>query len=139
MGNGQWAMGDNGNRRSRIGEAVSSHRDLDVWQVTMDLAVACYELTRGFPRDELFGMTSQIRRSAASVPANIAEGYGRDNRGEYVHHLRIAQGSLKELETHLTLSPRVGLAPADRVNEVLSQADRAGRMLRSLYRALQRP
>jgi four helix bundle protein len=71
----------------------------------MDLAVACYDLTRAFPQDELFGMTSQIRRAGASVPATIAEGYGRDNRGDYVHHLRIAQGSLKELETHLESRP----------------------------------
>ncbi len=83
---------------------IHSYRDLKVWQQAMQLAKGCYELTRRFPRDELFGLTSQIRRAAASVPANIAEGNGRQNRGEYIHSLRIAQGSLKELETHLILS-----------------------------------
>jgi four helix bundle protein len=138
MGNRQWAMGNGAKRRDPEGGAISSHRDLDVWQVTMDLAVACYEMTRSFTRDKLFGMTSQIRRAAASIPANIAEGYGRDNCGDYVHHLRIAQGSLKELETHLELAIRVGLAKHDYVEPILATADRAGRMLRALYRALQR-
>ena len=104
----------------------------------MDLAVACYEFTRGFPRDEMFGMTSQIRRAAASIPANIAEGYGRDNRGDYIHHLRIAQGSLKELQTHLDLSVRVNMTKPEAVEPILTAADRVGRMLRALYRALQR-
>jgi four helix bundle protein len=131
-------MGDGAGRDNGARSGITSYRDLDVWQVTMDLAVACYSLTRAFPNDELFGMTSQIRRAATSVPANIAEGYGRDNRGEYVHHLRIAQGSLKELETHLLLVQRVGLALTEDVEPILQQADRAGRMLRSLYRVLQR-
>jgi four helix bundle protein len=105
----------------------------------MDIGEACYLLTRDFPRDELFGMTSQIRRAAASVPANIAEGYGRDSTGEYVQFLRIAQGSLKELETHLILAARVGLTSSDLVTPILKQTDYVGRMLRSLYRAIQKP
>jgi four helix bundle protein len=83
-------------------------------------------------------MTSQIRRSAASVPANIAEGYGREYRAEYVQFLRIAQGSLKELETHLLLSIRVKLAPSDSVNLVLQQCESTGKMLRALIRSLQK-
>jgi four helix bundle protein len=74
-----------------------------VWQDAMTLAESCYRLTHQFPRDELFGLTSQIRRAAGSIPANIAEGHGRDNTGNFVQHLRISQGSLKELETHLLL------------------------------------
>ncbi|SIP97223.1 four helix bundle protein [Rhizobium sp. RU20A] len=77
----------------------------------MDLAVGCYELTRRFPRDEMFGLTSQIRRASTSVAANIAEGHGRDATGFYIQHLKFAQGSLKELETHLILSSRVGVCP----------------------------
>ena len=87
---------------------IQSYRDLKVWQQAMDLAEKCYRLTRQFPKDELYGMTSQVRRSAASVAANIAEGHGRNSRGEYIQFLRVAQGSLKELETHLILAVRVG-------------------------------
>ncbi|MFY7853311.1 MAG: four helix bundle protein, partial [Brevundimonas sp.] len=84
-----------------MGESVRSYRDLEVWKRAMDLAVATYELTREFPREEQFGLTSQARRAATSIAANIAEGYGRATRPAYVSFLRIAQGSLKELETHL--------------------------------------
>jgi four helix bundle protein len=115
---------------------VQSYRDLRVWQEAMSMAEACYQLTRGFPREEMFGMTSQIRRSAASVPANIAEGYGRNNRGEYVQFLRIAQGSLKELETHLLLAARVRLCSAAATQPVLEQAENVGKMLRSLIQKL---
>ncbi len=82
-------------------------------------------------------MTSQIRRAAASIPANIAEGYGRDNLGDYVHFLRIAQGSLKELETHLLLAADVELTTTAAIDPILSLCDQIGRMLRSLIRSLQ--
>ena len=74
----------------------------------MTLAADCYRMTQRFPREEAFGMTSQIRRSAASIAANIAEGWGRDATGSFVQFLKVAQGSLKELETHLLLGQRVG-------------------------------
>lgn len=100
----------------------------------MDLAADCYTLTATFPREEMFGMTSQLRRSASSVPANIAEGYGRESTGEYVQFLRMAQGSLKEVETHLLLSARVGLCSDASVKPLLETADRLGRMLHGLIR-----
>ena len=81
--------------------AIESHRDLIVWQKSMDLAVAAYRVTSSFPLEERYGLTSQIRRSSASIPANIAEGYGRESAGAYTQQLRVAQGSLKELETHV--------------------------------------
>lgn len=118
--------------------AIQSYQDLQVWQKSMDLAANCYQLTKGFPRAEVYGMTSQIRRAAASVPANIAEGYGRENRGEYIQFLRIAQGSLKELETHLLLSLRVDLTKDEAVKPILEQCDTVGRMLRALIRSLQK-
>ncbi|WP_280950554.1 four helix bundle protein [Pararhizobium arenae] len=117
--------------------AIDSYQDLKVWQRAMDLAVECYDLTKVFPREEIYGMVSQIRRSSASVVANIAEGYGREATGAYVHHLKIAQGSLKELETHLLLSARIGLIDADRIRSAMVLSDEAGKMLRSLIRRLQ--
>jgi four helix bundle protein len=116
---------------------IESYRDLKVWQQGMALAKGCYFLTRMFPKEELFGMTCQIRRAAASIPANIAEGNGRESPREYVHFLRIAQGSLKELETHLLLAQEVALATAPDVEPLLAQADQIGRMLRALIRSIQ--
>jgi len=117
---------------------IRSYRDLEVWKLAIEIAKQCYVVTRGFPKEELFGMTSQIRRAAASVPANVAEGYGRDSKGEYVQFLRVSQGSLKELETHLILSREVGIVDSARVERILSDCERLGKMLRSLVRAIQR-
>jgi four helix bundle protein len=103
----------------------------------MDLAEACYKLTARFPREEAYGLTGQIRRAAVSIPANIAEGYGRDCTGEYVQFLREAQGSLKELETRMLLAERLGLCTAEAIDPPLAQADRLGRARRSLYRTIQ--
>ena len=103
----------------------------------MTLAENCYRITRSFPRDEIYGLTSQIRRSASSVPANIAEGYGRENTGSFIQFLRVAQGSLKELETHLMLAERVEILASEQALPLLSDCDRIGKMLRNLIRALQ--
>lgn len=119
------------------GDAFLSYRDLKVWQEAMSLAAACYELTRTFPKEEVYGMTSQIRRASASIAANIAEGHGRETTASFVHFLRTAQGSLKELETHLILATRVKLAPSDRIEPLMAQCDGVGRMLRALTRSLQ--
>lgn len=116
---------------------VRSYRDLLVWQRAMDVAAATYALSRGFPRDELFGLTSQSRRAAVSVAANIAEGYGRTSRSSYAQFLRISQGSLKELETHLMLAERVGVTPHGSTDELLEKTDELGRMLRSLISRVQ--
>ena len=104
----------------------------------MSLAERAYRLTTRFPKDEVYGMTSQIRRAAVSIAANIAEGHGRDNSGSFVQFLRMSQGSLKELETHFVLSTRVSLVPAADVEPLLLQCDELGKMLRSLIRSIQR-
>jgi len=115
---------------------VRSYRDLLVWQRAMDLAAATYELSRAYPRDELFGLTSQTRRAATSIAANIAEGYGRSTTPAYLNFLRIAQGSLKELETHLILAERIGLTGPGSTETLLGKADELGRMLNSLISKL---
>ena len=89
----------------------------------MDLAESCYRITSQFPRHEIYGLTAQIRRAASSIPANVAEGVGRENTGSFIQHLRISQGSLKELET--SLKPLLGTCEA------------LGKMLRALIRSLQ--
>jgi four helix bundle protein len=119
------------------GPTIKSYRDLRVWQDAMALAEASYRLTRGFPKEEMFGLSSQIRRSAASIAANIAEGHGRENTGSFIQSLRIAQGSLKELETHLLLAARVGLLKEAFVEASMGQCEALGKMLRSLIRSLQ--
>ena len=133
----QWAVGIGQSGWARSGDAmggdsIQSYRDLRVWQEAMDLAEDCYRLTKDFPREELFGLTSQIRRAATSVPANIAEGYGRDSTKAYVNQLRIAQGSLKEVETHLLLSGRIGITTEEVVAASLARSEAVGKMLRSL-------
>ena len=117
--------------------SIQSYRDLKVWQEGMNLVETCYRVTKTFPKEETYGMTSQIRRAAVSIPANIAEGYGRKSRGEYIQFLYIAQGSLKELETHLLLAIRVELASEQIINTVLNQCELVGKILLSLIRALE--
>jgi four helix bundle protein len=110
---------------------------LKVWQEAMSVAERTYRLTSCFPKDEVYGMTSQIRRAAVSIAANIAEGHGRESSGSFIQFLRISQGSLKELETHLLLAGRVGLVTTEEIEAVLGQCDELGRMLRGLIRSIQ--
>lgn len=117
---------------------VQSYRELEVWQFAMELAEKCYQVTRNFPKEEMFGLTSQIRRAAVSIPANIAEGQGREHTKEFLHHLSIARGSLMELETHLLLSRRVGLLNQDDLDQCLTLTDRISRMLSGLRKALEK-
>lgn len=121
---------------SRLSE-VRSYRDLQVWQRVMDIAVGTYDLAKACPRDELFGLTSQSRRAAASIAANIAEGYGRASKLSYLNFLKIARGSLKELETHLILAERVGLTTTGATGALLRQTDELGRMLHGLITRVQ--
>ncbi|MBX3570016.1 MAG: four helix bundle protein [Rhizobiaceae bacterium] len=124
-------------RKPSSATPIASYRDLRVWKLAIDLTVACYRATSRFPKDEIYGLTSQIRRSSTSIPANIAEGYGRDSKGSYLHFLRIAQGSLKELETHLIVSTQLALLDVSSEAKLLGDADNIGRMLRSLIRKLE--
>jgi len=117
-------------------EKITSYQDLVVWQQAMELAVAVYELSQTWPREELYGLTSQARRAATSIPANIAEGYGRESRGSYQQFLRVAQGSLKELETHLLISARLGHTSEENAESLLASCESVGKLLRLLIRKL---
>ena len=119
------------------GPVINSYKDLHVWQEAMALAESCYRVTREFPKDELFGLTSQIRRAASSIAANIAEGHGRESTGSFIQFLRIAQGSLKEVETHLILSSKIEIVTMRDVEPLIEKSEKLGKMLRSLIRSLQ--
>ena len=115
---------------------IKSHRDLIVWQKAMDLTVLIYQLTKTFPKEETYGLISQIRRASASIPANIAEGQGRRLSGEFQQFLGIARGSLLELDTHLELSFRVGYINKNQHNDLKDKISEVGRILNGLMRSL---
>ncbi len=115
---------------------VKSYRDLKVWQKAMDLVVESYRLARLLPRTETFGLSSQIQRAAVSIPANIAEGHGREHLGDYLHHLSVANGSLMELQTHLLICGRLSLLRADEITPALSLTEELSRMLAGLTKSL---
>ena len=117
--------------------AINDFKDLKVWQKGMDIAEKCYFLTKLFPRDELYGMVQQIRRAAASIPANISEGYGRRTTPEYIRFLNIAQGSINELETHLILSQRIGLSKQQETEVIISLLREESRMIIALIKKLE--
>jgi four helix bundle protein len=118
------------------GDKARGFRELLVWRQAMDLARDCYFLTKSFPKEELYGLTSQIRRAAVSVPANIAEGNGRGTRKDYVSFLRIAQGSLRELETYLILIVEIGLVRQEAVAPLSAQVNSVARLLNRLIQSL---
>ena len=116
---------------------TTSFRDLDVWREAMLLVEDVYALTKAFPREELFGLTSQLRRAAVSVPSNIGEGCRRKRRKAHLNHLDIALGSQGEVEVQLELARRLGLCPRAKYEEVAGRAERVGKMLNGLIRSLQ--
>lgn len=108
---------------------VRSFRDLKVWQRAMDLTLVVYRLTQGFPREEVYGLTSQLRRCAVSVPSNIAEGQGRLNTREFKQFLGIARGSNCELQTQLEIARKLGFGDLRLIDEAESLAHEIGRMI----------
>jgi four helix bundle protein len=115
---------------------VNSHKDLFVWQRSMDLVESIYRLTTSLPASEQFGLIAQMRRSAVSVPSNIAEGYGRQATGEYRHHLLICRGSLLELETQLLLCRRLKYSSEQESDPLLAEITEISKMLGSLIAKL---
>jgi four helix bundle protein len=117
---------------------VRSYRDLVVWQRAYDLSLAVYRATREFPKDEIYGLRSQIRRAAISIPSNIAEGYGRRTTAEYMRSLNIAYGSNCELETQLSLATDLDYIDRSVAGKLGQQTAEVERMLTALRRALMR-
>jgi len=112
------------------------YSELQVWEKAMELVTHVYQLTRGFPVEEKFGLISQLQRAAVSIPANIAEGHGRKSTGAYLNHISIANGSLMEVETLIQIASRLGFLTQQQVMDTLSRADEIGKMLSGLHRSL---
>ncbi len=115
---------------------VDSFRGVKVWQTGMELARRVYALSGQFPKHEVYGLSSQLRRAAVSIPANIAEGHARSSTKDYLRHLSIVRGSLAELETLLTLADDLGYCASNSVGELLALCDKESRMLSGLRRRL---
>jgi four helix bundle protein len=115
---------------------MATHRDLFAWQEAMKLVAAVYRETTAYPRDELYGLVTQTRRAAVSVPSNIAEGAGRNSTGELIQYLGIASGSLSELETEIELGRMLNYLPA--TSGILAQVHKVGRLLRALRASLRK-
>jgi four helix bundle protein len=120
------------------GEVIRSFRELHAWQAAMDLALVSYGLAKRLPVTERFELSGQVRRSAVSVPSNIAEGQSCSEHGRYLHHVRIAQGSLGELETELELAKRLGFIRSDEYAEAEELFRRTGQLLHGLARSIKR-
>jgi four helix bundle protein len=116
---------------------IASYRDLRVWQEAMALAADVFRLAAELPRISAFGLADQMRRASVSIPSNISEGYGRESTGSYVQFLKVARGSLKELETHILLAQRVELIGNEKAEALLAQSEAVGKMLNGLIRSVQ--
>ena len=114
----------------------SGYRGLTVWQRAMELAEEVYRLTDLLPETEKYGLSSQLQRASASIPANIAECYGRSRRGDYLRHLSFARGSLMEVETHLILSVRVNKLDREHAVKAWELAQEVGKMLTQMIRKM---
>ncbi len=116
--------------------AIRNYRDLIAWQKAMDMIEDIYRSSKEFPRDEMYGLTSQIRRAAVSVASNIAEGEGRDNPREFAHFLRIANGSLREAETQTLIAERLKYLTAEQSAQIMDRTSEVGRILTGLRKSL---
>jgi four helix bundle protein len=116
--------------------AIKTYADLDVWRRAVDLAVALYEVTARFPKEEAFGLTVQLRRAGVSVPSNIAEGHSRKSTAEFLRHISIALGSLSEIETQLVIAGRLGYLKEKDATHLNALCGGIGPLLGGLYRSL---
>jgi four helix bundle protein len=117
---------------------VKSYQDLIVWQKALSLVTEVYSMTSTFPRDEIYGLTSQLRRASVSIPSNIAEGHGRPTKGEFIQFLCHARGSLCELQTQIFIARQLGYIGQEQQQAILSTSDEVGRILNGLLTAVER-
>jgi four helix bundle protein len=117
---------------------LKNYQDLSAWQKAMDLVEDVYRSSKDFPREEIYALTSQIRRAAVSIPSNIAEGQGRRTTADFLRHLSIAYGSLCEVETQILIARRLKYIAQSRLEEVMSRAGEVGRLLNGLMASLSR-
>lgn len=115
---------------------IKTHKDLLVWEKSIDLVEQIYKFTKQFPKEELYGITNQMRRCAVSIPANIAEGSGRKNKAEFIQFLHIALGSASELETHLIISQRLGFLSSNSYDEIMNALNEIIKMICGLINSL---
>ena len=116
---------------------LKSYRDLEVWKKSIDWVEKIYLVSKVFPQEERFGLTSQLRRAAVSIPSNIAEGAARTGTGEFLQFLSVASGSLAEAETQVMIANRLGMLEKSEMDSLLSQAEEISKMLGGLKRSLQ--
>ena len=116
--------------------ALRNYQDLIAWQKAMNLVEGIYRMSRTFPKDELYGLVSQIRRAAVSIPSNIPEGEGRGSVREFAQFLRIAHGSLREVETQVLIAQRLSYAQSGETSELLGLAGDVGKLITGLLRSL---
>lgn len=112
------------------------YQELEVWKKAVDLVVECYRVTESFPKNEVYGLGSQLQRAAVSIPANIAEGQGRQHQKEFLQYLSMAYGSLAELETHLHISERLHYIDSNLLGQLMARSGEIGRMINGLRKAL---
>ena len=132
MVSGQWIVEEG----TYLNKSIQSYQDLMAWRKAMDLVTEVYKITHNFPREEIFGLTSQLRRAAVSVPSNIAEGQGRTSRKEFLYFLGNAKGSLSEAETQILIARNLGYIDKEGINDLLNLAAEVGRILNGLMASL---
>ncbi len=118
--------------------SFKSYRDLEVWQKAMDLVVNCYQITKRFPKSEIYGLASQMQRAAVSIPTNIAEGRERQHTRDFLQYLSIDYGSLAELETLVQIAEHLNYLDGNQLKQILDKTAEVGRMLNGLRRSLEK-
>ncbi len=117
-------------------EKIRNFRDLEIWKLGKGIVVEVYRVTKGFPKEEIYGLVSQMRRAAVSIPSNVAEGFNRKHNAEYRQFLYIALGSCAELETHVEIAHDLGFITGTGRDNLLEQLDHESKMLRNLIKRL---